>query len=93
MGLPFLLLFGGGGPAEARVTRVARTVLGESSETPEARVTRIARTVLGTGAIPEARVTRIVRTVLGPPRGATFRNAELTIGITWIELTRPSDTA
>jgi hypothetical protein len=90
MGLPFLLLFGGAGPAEARVTRVVRSVLGESGDTPEARVTRVARTVLGVGAAPEARVTRIVRTVLGPPRQVTFRNAELLIGLTWLELTTPA---
>jgi hypothetical protein len=90
MGLPFLLLFGGAGPAEARITRVARTVLGDPGDTPEARITRVARTVLGSGAGPDARVTRIVRTVLGPPRPVTFRNAELLIGLTWLELTTPA---
>jgi len=92
--------------ADAQVTReVVRTLSEQASPAAVSRVVvralspydsqpaRVARAVVRTlSGLPEpARMTRVVVRTLSAYREATFVNAQLTIGLTWVELTRPSD--
>lgn len=79
--------------ASARISALQRSVIGPSIDEPVARISGLSRSVVGPAVPPAqaARLTAIYRTVIGPPREATFENAQLTVGLTWLELTRPSD--
>jgi hypothetical protein len=91
MGLPFLLFTPPIAAHPARITAMGRHALGSVAADPTGRITAMRRSALGSVATPVARLTMMRRHVLGPPREVEFRNAELTIGLTWLELTRPSD--
>ena len=88
MGLPFLLLQGGVA-LTATVTSTAAEIFGPLAD-PQASVTSVAGEVFGSRETT-ASVTLMVAEVFGPRREVTFDNAELAIGLSWLELTRPSD--
>jgi hypothetical protein len=91
MGLPFLLLLGGGRANPAAVTLTGGEVYGRLAVEPTAAATLTAGEVYAAMADPVAAVTQIVAEIFGRRPETTFANAELAIGLTWLELTRPSD--